>query len=247
MSKPSTHTCRIRPILMADPMAKAIRDQRKTQTRRAVRGVEWTESMLMGVMAPDAYNNRFKPSPPATCTMSEWRIDDSDTTSIPCPYGTEGDMLWVREAWARDPKDETRILYRADRTAAEWRQYAGEAHPIKWSPSILMPKTASRSLLRITGITVELLQDISDWDAIAEGVTTAEDGWDIWVNYMWHGHPGVTPKMVRSWPYQFADYLDARGSFASLIARISGADTWNRNPCVWVITFELVEGADHDI
>lgn len=247
MSKPTKPTCRIRPILMADPMAKAIRDQRKTQTRRVVKGVDWTEATLMGVLAPDDYNKLFKPSPPATCTMSVWRIDDTDdadTTNIPCPYGAEGDMLWVREAWARDPKDVSRILYRADRTEAEWRQYTGEDHPIKWSPSILMPKTASRSRLRITGITVDLLQEITDIDAIAEGVTAYEDSWD---NYMWHGHPGVTRAMERSWPYQYSTYPNPRSSFASLIARISGADTWHRNPCVWVITFELVEGSDHDI
>ncbi|HUV48247.1 MAG TPA: hypothetical protein VMX11_04645, partial [Actinomycetes bacterium] len=89
-----------------------------------------------------------------------------------CPFGVVGDRLWVRETFACP---ETVRYYRADD--------AGILPPgTKWTPSIHMPRWASRLSLTITDVRVQRLQDISEADAEAEGL----DGRDLfactWVN-----------------------------------------------------------------
>jgi hypothetical protein len=79
------------------------------------------------------------------------------------PYQT-GTRLWVRETWhtsadvltASGPKPI--IHYRADADL-----------PVRWCPSIHMPRWASRITLEVVSVRVERLQDISEEDAWAEG------------------------------------------------------------------------------
>ena len=137
-----------RPILFSAPMVRALLAGTKTQTRRIVkaRDLEWMD-VHQGLREPDNAER--------------------------CPYGQPGgDRLYVRETWAAPhaydhlpprliPQD-ARIHYAAteDRGGLLWR------------PSIHMPRWASRITLEVTGVRVERLQDISEADAIAEGVYT---------------------------------------------------------------------------
>ncbi|MCM1031585.1 MAG: hypothetical protein NC410_09135 [Oscillibacter sp.] len=84
--------------------------------------------------------------------------------------------------------------------------------------------------IRITDIRVERLQDISDKDCIKEGIEY--DQYDM--------------------EYQTGDVFDYRGNegdafdtareaFASLIDKVSGKGTWERNPYVFVYEFEFVK------
>ena len=133
-----------------------------------------------------------------------------------CPYGDEGDVLWVRETWCdyndgygkehEHLKSPTpRILYKED-----FRDMLSDKVGI-WKPSIFMPKHACRFFLRINDVRVERLQDISEEDAAAEGVFI---------------HPV---------------YPSPRMEFASLWDKINSQNNWNSNPYVWVISFELTE------
>jgi len=82
----------------------------------------------------------------------------------------KGMTLWVRETWADNIKGcPNGITYRADHYDP---QGDGPANPIKWKPSIYMPRWASRITLEIVNVRVEQVQDISEEDAIAEGVRT---------------------------------------------------------------------------
>lgn len=82
-----------------------------------------------------------------------------------CPYGKAGDALWVRETWAQRGQMQAAI-YKADEERS-----LGAYGAVRWTPSIHMPRWASRIMLYITGIRVEHLQSITLIDAKAEGVS----------------------------------------------------------------------------
>lgn len=81
---------------------------------------------------------------------------------LECPYGKPGDHLWVREAFIPLTKG---FAYRAD---GIWNEKSESM--FKWRPGFHMPRSASRIRLEVVDVRVERLQEITDEDAIAEGV-----------------------------------------------------------------------------
>ena len=190
----------VRPILFSTPMVQAIMKGQKTQTRRIVKG------MALDWLQPDMFTPEFVVNPENNM----------------CPYGKVGDMLWVRETWAKvstfpEPDCFGKYLYKS----------MGDT-PEKWMPSIFMPKDACRIFLKLTDIRIERLHELSEADARAEGVAHVIDkitgycGYD----YIIGGYNLMTT------PYH---------GFRSLWKKINGEQSWNENPFVWVITFERAE------
>lgn len=95
--------------------------------------------------------------------QTPWNPDHIAWDMTTCPYGKAGDRLWVREAFC-DARQGSygRVLYRASGDVC-----------CRWHPSIHMPREISRITLEITDVRVEMLQDISEDDAEAEGIYTA--------------------------------------------------------------------------
>ena len=87
--------------------------------------------------------------------------------------------------------------------------------------------------IRITGIKVERLQDISDGDCLKEGITTITEG----KNEVGNAY-GWDPKVDA---LKRDSFFTPRAAFAALIDRISGRGTWQRNPWVYAYTFELIK------
>ncbi|MDL2268851.1 hypothetical protein LJC41_02590 [Desulfosarcina sp. OttesenSCG-928-G17] len=101
--------------------------------------------------------------------------------------------------------------------------------PSKWIPSIHMPRWASRITLRITGVRVEKLQDISEKDAIAEGIE-----WDETHN----GFRGqIRHRGMSTWHSRASE---AFGFFWDTLNSKEGY-RWKDNPWVWVVSFERIE------
>jgi hypothetical protein len=98
-----------------------------------------------------------------------------------------------------------------------------------------MPKTACRIFLKIKSIRVERLQEISESDAIAEGIIEIlpqmYSQYREWKNYI----NADNPHGYKS------DYNNPINSFKSLWQSINGKDSWNVNPFVWVYEFEQIE------
>ncbi len=131
-----------RPILFSAPMVRAILDGSKTQTRRVVKGD------ALGIL-------NLEIRPPSDPIFVE-----------KCLYGKPGDRLWVRETFNPDWAGHGPI-YKADGGSAIEAGYSREP---RWKPSIHMPRKLSRITLEITGVRVERLKDISEYDSLAEGI-----------------------------------------------------------------------------
>lgn len=219
------------PILFSTPMVRAILGGRKTQTRRVLNpqpsrhhweklpGHVLHKSMLetsKGLCA------KFYHSIPGNTDEWEW---------VRSPFGSAGDLLWVRETWSPWLNDEgaenfTRLIkFKADDHTIpvpfEKIDWFEERSAYGWHdrPSIHMPKWVCRIWLKVTGVRVEPLQDISHDDAIAEGVDTKFSSEK--------NLPVPTDQFKDLWESINAD----RGY------------SWASNPWVWVVEFERVEHA----
>ena len=209
-----------RPILFSTPMVRAILEGRKTVTRRALR------DKLIINQDPDRYRLHGHKNMEGHAFFEDLRPEITPWISpIPCPYGFEGDVLWVRETWAYVDfaGEDNGYVYRA--TDPDWETMEGW----KWKPSIFMPRAACRLRLEIQSISVERLQDITEEDAIREGIVEYEDG--TYHNYF-------KRKGLR---YEDGvECLLAKGSFQSIWISINGAESWNANPWIWKIEFKKI-------
>ncbi len=211
-----------RGMIFNSEMVRAILDGRKTQTRRIVKGTDG-----------------------AVKFCKEWDINgeeifvvlgEKDHTgmnpvfgAISCPFGAVGDRIWVRETWAEAGACAPDLkLYRANYPEHVPSIYENVplAEEIRWTPSIHMPRAASRILLEITNVRVERLNAISEEDARAEGIID-----------------GGCLNCREPEPCGCANpEPDATDAFAYLWQSIYGQENWNANPWVWVIEFKRVEG-----
>lgn len=142
-----------------------------------------------------------------------------------CPYGQVGDILWVRETFVFRDKHGKNYF------KADYPNYEPYAHN-GWKPSIHMPKVASRIWLEITDIRVQRAQDISEEDAIAEGVgelissLNADTGAKMYVNY-----EDLNDRQ---------GYFSPQMSFITLWECINGHGTWKDNLWVWAVSFKVL-------
>ncbi|CRL63104.1 MULTISPECIES: hypothetical protein [Proteus] len=208
-----------RGIIFNAEMVRAILDGRKTQTRRIVKNV-----------MPD--NGMWLKKPTKTRSGTTTHVLDAPKYNL-CPLGKAGDHLWVRETWMPDaPRDGTwddvefygckdsqlsmiperfrKSEYCIHRASWDSDELVG------WTPSIHMPRWASRITLEITDVRVERLNDISNDDAKSEGC--------------WYGRGGGTPDKA----------LTPSDQFPTLWEEIYGDGSWSSNPWVWVIEFRRI-------
>lgn len=148
-----------RPILFSATMVRAILEGRKTQTRRAVKGVVDPDAVEVLGDSGEAFMHSN-----VCASFCDYACGGA---LLKCPYGVSGDRLWVRETWGYKSFGDARAgkpVYLADCDGKR------QARSLRWRPSIHMPRHASRLTLEVVGVRVERLQDISEVDAIAEGI-----------------------------------------------------------------------------
>ena len=217
-----------RGMIFNDEMVRAILDGRKTQTRRIMKVQPDTPEFGLRRIMESSIANEIG--------MYFWSQEDARgikarSKQFFCPFGDVGDRIWVRETWAEAGASAPDLtLYRANYPAHVPTHYENvpPAEDVRWTPSIHMPRWASRILLEITDVRVEQLKSISEEEARSEGVAQLREG--FWKHYQ----PGWTQHQ-----------LSARGSFATLWESIYGFGEWDRNPWVWVIEFKRIEGDGH--
>lgn len=218
-----------RPILFSGRMVRALLEGRKTQTRRVI-------TLQRSFIDGSGYSPRgIKFGIPVTAFWSSldwaraWKDNGPSPAGNPGPYlhvpypreGTAhriyprsqpGDTLWVRETWYAPPKPLNDCLgYAAD---------GDHPHGVTYRrrPSIFMPRAASRLTLRITKVRVERLHEISEADAMAEGLAEVYRPHPVlFFRELWEGING---------PSGFG---------------------WAANPWVWVLEFEQVTSRSNAI
>ncbi|EPE95745.1 hypothetical protein [Rhizobium grahamii] len=224
-----------RPILFSSPMVRALLVGTKTQTRRLFKLPNWA---VPGTLEID------DDGPYACAEISGCLAKVQTRINV-------GDRLWVREnaavrhqSWHHEDGDKHQVSYLADEDeSGRWLQlptcgtgirdgkapsvFPSKSHntdgSLRWQPSIHMPRWASRLTLIVTDVRVEHLQDISDDDAIAEGITEEHVG-----GYAgWSGRPdgGIWPNPSNAY-WDLWDYINGEGA-------------WGLNPWVVAYTFTV--------
>ena len=214
-------------LMFKAPLVRAILEGRKTQTRRIVKPTPAADQPLQYITTETGL----------VYARSMERIDSQNLRRIrwESPVGKPGDRIYVRETarscrayevqgyppsqWGNKP-----IWFEADGTPPG----AETAWATKATPAIHLPMFAARIWLEVTSVRVERLQDISEEDAITEGIERADNffGCTCWKAY---GEP------------EGADVVcpdDPIGSFRTLWESTGG--DWDANPWVWAVDFKVL-------
>jgi hypothetical protein len=204
---------REKPILFADRLVRAIRDGRKTVTRRPMRP------------QPEYFKQyphwRWKAAWHRKCNVGPFAIDSGDRPGIFGEY-VPGDLLYVRECWGPRMENgkphpvQQYVKYRADfaddsppADGMDWHTYED-----KWRPSIHMPKWAARLWLEIVSVRVDRIQDITGDDCLLEGIEPQGIGSDM----------AMVAAFQKSWDSIYPG-------------------SWDRNDFIWRIEFRNSKGA----
>lgn len=223
------------PILFKGEMVRAIMDDRKTNTRR-LRGLEdinvnpglWK---LVGEQQDGSFAMRH-----------------GDVGTAVVPRYHRGDTAWVQETHCfldrhidgTEREDPCIVGYRADESIIRFepepklliRDKTSDYGNFKWRPSIFMHRWASRITLEVTDVRVQRLQDITEEDAIAEGVDAPrceKCGYTLWdcKYHMDHRLCGeAEPKSAVPVFHSLWDRINAKRGFG-----------WAANPWVFAYTF----------
>ncbi|EOW9496645.1 hypothetical protein ACOCGS_001128 [Vibrio cholerae] len=162
-----------------------------------------------------------------------------------CPFGNFGDLIYVRETFTPDPDVDHDSWNDHELSYAEWvgcemsSKFLPDALKVnehclykadckidmKWTPSIHMPRWASRLTLKVTDVRIERVQDITEDECWKEGVEHIDGQFDI----------HQLSEIAKTFDGTFED---AKASFACLWDSIY--QNWNQNPYVLVIEFEVI-------
>ena len=227
-----TSNSKERGMIFNAEMVRAILSGQKTQTRRVMKPQPVLEDAFVGGITKPTWIYK------GTATPSGWIMHNM------CHHGNVGDRIWVRETWqgplvdfehsddllrnAEKYEKPENCVYKADGVPAPEFYDADDNLRCCWRPSIHMPIWASRILLEITNVRVERLNDISEQDAIAEGIERYNDD-----GIVYYG------------PYGKGDCRPER-AFSDLWKSIYGDESWEKNPWVWCISFKRVQEQSND-
>ncbi|QCZ30198.1 hypothetical protein [Leclercia adecarboxylata] len=219
------------PVFFNDEMVRAILDGRKSQTRRLIK-----LSHERGMLNPVVRGRNGEASSvtcrlaPSLCPYGQPgdRLWVRETWAL---LGNEDGCCvdWHDNLCKGDERSAARV-YRASCERhpgdyglwsipddADWKPHTeNQKFDGAWRPSIHMPRWACRILLEITNVRVERLNDISEADAQAEGVTPST-------------HQITPPEAVY------------RVGFGDIWRSIYGEESWEGNPWVWVVEFKRVQ------
>jgi len=204
-----------RGICMTPASVVAIRERRKTQTRRRIKlNIAGPLYLMSSSISP-----QWGGGPPGVYFCDSQNIEETcQHLFVRCPY-VPGDLLYIREAcwmwgawrknglttrgrqrWRFKPRGE-RVVYECPTVTAKRDGSTGWVY----RHERYMPKKYARTWVEITDVRVELLCCISREDAQSEGFDSVEDFARLW------------------------DTLHRKDGLI-----------WQTNPWIWVVTFRQI-------
>ena len=207
-------------------LTQAVLDGRKTMTRRVItcprtfRG-EWVSGFNVHIRQSDRKIVGY----PCMYDADEREFDEGEIL----PKYKVGEVVAIAQSYMdvdrfhRKGKNAAYLEY-LDSILPELKLYPG------WGNKMFVQTDIMPHHIKITGIKVERLQDISDEDCLKEGIIrayTTNDGIRIY----------HTPNEKKG--YLSTDV--AQEAFAYLIDKVSGNGTWESNPYVFAYEFKLVD------
>lgn len=199
----------IKPILFSTDMVRAIEKGVKNQTRRILKYSKEIANPKIGFTA--------------FCDSGEFAVrgvhknGQYGESFFKLPF-KKGDILWVRETFSENGYQ---VIYRSN-VCSKWDL----PDNCKWKPSLFMPKKYCRFFLEVTNVRIERLQEITEDDAINEGIERVS---------------------IAPFVHRFTNYLHKnkfagpKESFKTLWMKINGIESWEVNPYVFVCDFKVVE------
>lgn len=224
-----------RPILMTPENAQKCHEGSKTQTRRIVKPTKNHEVDPLGIYDSvpgdllacpyGVVGDRLwvrEPWEQVHPLQAEGRFSIPGRAGIPGPPGVEYRVIY------RGQGEYPRLHFQEGECEYPYRELClpgcqrshVNLHPEEswhgWTPSIHMPRWACRTVLEISEVRVERLHEITEDDAVKEGVM-------------------LTGRCIDK-----PDGLSYVAAFRTLWESINGPGSWALNPWVWVISFQRV-------
>ncbi|HDY8008063.1 TPA: hypothetical protein ACGUOU_000655 [Vibrio vulnificus] len=210
------------PMIFNTDMVKALLDERKTVTRRPVK-VDYERGMK---------------GPVVRGRNGEVSVLSFAPVAGLCPFGNVGDLIYVRETFTPDPDADHDSWNDHELSYAEWvgcemsSRFLPDALKVnehclykadckidmKWTPSIHMPRWASRLTLKVTDVRIERVQDITEEQAIKEGINKHHQ--------------------IPAFKSPIGYHTSPAYAYEELWNSIYG--NWDENPYVWVVEFEVI-------
>ena len=214
-------------------LTQAVLDGRKTMTRRIIkcprtfRG-EW----VAGFNIHRRHSDKKIVDWPCMYDADEREFDMGEIL----PKYKLGEVVAIAQSYKdvdrfhRKGKNADYLEY-LDSILPELKLYPG------WGNKMFVKADLMPHHIKITGIKVERLQDISDEDCLKEGIVKQEVisdespflyAYDAFLN-------GDNKYFASRW------FKTPKEAFAVLIGKVSGKGTWERNSFVWVYEFKLFD------
>jgi len=240
-----------RPILFSGAMVRAILSGVKTQTRRVCKTSTQNQTDIMAAAIMDDMMG----ADDGTHELAAWKQmkcpygEPGDRLWVRETWNYNGDRA-VWEGGQRRPYDEIFVKYRADNEERVIHREPNDKHGLpkqrnrragedeyaywdyltrfwrKWTPAIHMPRDMSRIMLEIVSVRVERLNEISEVDALAEGIDFSQRGEE--------------PRVYRDYSQKLHYGLSPIGSYRTLWESINGPGSWEANEWVWVVEFKRI-------
>jgi hypothetical protein len=238
-------------FLFKPDMIRALLEGHKTQTRRVLTRMNTnidghgrcSEEYWSGFDFKDAFVDPG-PSPagnPGPYLKAFNKIDGAQCRIYPTVF--VGDRIWCREAWTEVmtrpfDKDSIKVVFKAD----GWQPKDSD-YPIHWKSPLFMPKKYVRIWLDITEVRIQRVQEISQVDAIDEGIFALSNEW-LWNAFPEYGEAYKKWRAEGNFTIRPPLGISPKQRFQASWNQIneSRGYSWESDPWVFPYTFRRIQG-----